>query len=86
MDNPLFNEKQTKDWAKFWQGELGELYLQRLDNTKQLILAEIMNNADKEMLSNLAGRAAGIELIIQDIRAGILAGNNKAKEAKAKVK
>ena len=84
MNNQSFNEEQTKEWSKFWSGELGKLYLERLGNTKQLILNEIMNCADKEMLSNLAGRAAGIELIIQDILAGVEAGKDKGKEEKAK--
>ena len=82
MNNQSFNKEQTKEWSKFWSGELGELYLERLGNTKQLILNEIMNCTDKETLSNLAGRAAGIELIIQDILAGIEAGKEKGKEAK----
>ena len=85
MNNQSFNETQTKDWAKFWEGELGQIYLQRLENTKQLILNEIMNCTDKEALSNLAGRAAGVEIIIQDILAGIEAGKDK-KEATAKKK
>ena len=83
MNSQPFNETQAKDWAKFWESDIGKLYLERLENTKQLILGEIMTCTDKEALSNLAGRAAGVELIMQDILAGVEAGKDK-KEVTAK--
>lgn len=83
MNNQPFNETQTKEWAKFWQGELGQLYLNRMNNTKQIFINDILNCTDKETLSNLAGRAAGIELIFQDILAGIEAGKEKKEGKKA---
>jgi len=77
-----WTETELKDWAKFWEGDLGKVYLQKLENTKQLILNTILDATDKEMLSNLAGRAAGIALVIQDIKDGIVA--SKRKEVKEK--
>lgn len=86
MNNQSFDKTQTKEWAKFWQSELGKIYLDRLENTKLLILTEVMNNTNPDVLSNLAGRAAGIELIIQDIKAGIEAGKENKKEVAAEKK
>lgn len=85
MNNQPFNKEQQKEWAKFWESEIGVNYLQKLENTKQLVLETVMNNTDKEMLSNLAGRAAAFELVIQDIKAGILAAKEE-KEGKAEKK
>lgn len=84
MNNQPWNKDQLKEWAKFWQSDIGVAYLEKLDNTKQLILDAVMNNTDKEMLSNLAGRAAGVALVIEDIKAGIEAGKEEDKKAKKK--
>ena len=84
MNNQSWNKTQLKEWAKFWKSEIGVFYLQKLDNTKQLILDAVMNNSDKEMLSNLAGRAAGVALVIEDIKAGIEAAKEEDKKAKKK--
>jgi hypothetical protein len=84
MNNQPWNKDQLKEWAKFWQSDIGVAYLEKLNNTKQLILVAVMNNTDKEMLSNLAGRAAGVALVIEDIKAGIEAGKEEDKKAKKK--
>lgn len=84
MNNQPWSKEQLKEWAKFWQSDIGVAYLEKLNNTKQLILDAIMNNTDKEMLSNLAGRAAGVALVIEDIKAGIETAKEEDKKAKKK--
>ena len=86
MNNQPWDDVKLDDWKHFWESETGQVYLQKLENTKQIILEAIMNNTDKDTLSHLAGRAAGVTLIIEDIKAGLLAANEKRKEPKPKAK
>ena len=88
MDNQPWNSAQLADWKRFWESDLGQDYLLKLERTKQLVFANIINNANatQDSIMNLAGRAAGIDAVIQDIRAGIAAATEKAKEDKPKKK
>ena len=86
MENNTWDKAKIADWKRFWDSELGQDYLAKLDATKQMIFLEIMNNSNREVLSNLAGRAAGIEIIIQDIKQGILTAEQNEKEEKKTAK
>lgn len=83
MDNQSWDKAKIADWKRFWESDLGCDYLAKLEEIKESIFMGIMNNADKDMLANLAGRAAGIEIVIQDIKQGIIAANENEKEEKA---
>ena len=83
MDN-TWDKAQIAEWGVFWQSEVGKNYLKKLEDVKMMIFSNIMNASDKELLSNLAGRAAGVEIIIQDIQQGILTANEQRKEEKEK--
>lgn len=83
MDNQSWDKAKIADWKRFWESDLGCDYLAKLEEIKESIFTGIMNNADKDMLANLAGRAAGIEIVIQDIKQGIIAANENEKEEKA---
>lgn len=86
MDNQSWDRAKLADWKVFWESEVGQEYLAKLEEVKQMIFVNIMNNSDKEALANLAGRAAGIEIIIQDIRQGMLTANEDEKEDEKKAK
>ena len=86
MNNQSWNEawsnEQIAEFKEFWTSKVGEEYLEKLEGTKQLFFNAIMNATDKEILSNLSGRAAAIELVIQDIQTGIATAINNEKEEK----
>ena len=81
-----WDKAKIADWARFWNSDIGQEYLAKLEEVKQLVFMNIMNSADKEALANLAGRAAGIEVVIQDIKQGIVTGKENEKEDRAKSK
>lgn len=86
MDNQPYepwDDAKLADWKKFWESDLGQEYLQKLEDIKQLIVADILKSAfNNESLLAFAGRAAGVDAIIQDIRAIVATATEKAKEGK----
>lgn len=84
MDNQSWDKAKIADWKRFWESDIGQEYLAKLEEVKQMLFVNIMNSVDKEgTIMNLAGRAAGIEIVIQDIKQGIIAANENEKEDKA---
>ena len=84
MDNQSWDKAKIADWKRFWESDIGQEYLAKLEEVKQILFVNIMNSVEKEgTIMNLAGRAAGIEIVIQDIKQGIIAANENEKEDKA---
>ena len=80
MENQFWDKAKLAEWKAFWESDIGQEYLEKLEDMKTVLFTKIMNGADKEMPANLAGRAAGVEIIIQDIEQGINAANEQRKE------
>lgn len=79
-----FNKEETADFKRFWEGEVGQKYMKKLETTKEQLLDASMGSVDKDYVYRSTAIANGIHSIILDIKA-IIEGNNKEnKEETAK--
>lgn len=77
MDNKPWDKAKLDEWKKFWESEMGQEALAKMRKIKEQCLADSMGQADPNFVSAYVGRAAGVELVLQDIQAGIDAANRK---------
>ena len=84
MDNQAWDTSKLKEWKKFWESEMGQEALNKMRKIKEQCINDSMTQADPNFISAYIGRAAGIELVLQDIQAGIAALEQRKEEEKAK--
>ena len=76
--NEAWDKAQLAQWAEFWNSELGQDYLKQLNDMKTSLLDSAVTQDTAEKVMGMAGRAAGVGLVITSIQTGIVA----AKQAK----
>ena len=87
MDNQSWDKAKLEEWKKFWESDMGKEALAKMQAIKEQMLTEAINQVDTKMITACVGRAAGIDLIMQDIQAGFNAlANLKEKEEPTKKK
>ena len=70
MDNQPRDRAKCEEWAKFWESEMGQEAIARMESIRDQKIKESMGQADAALVAAFVGRAAGIEMILQDIQAG----------------
>ena len=81
MENQPWDKAKLEEWKKFWESEMGQEALAKMKSLKMRCL-DFAVQAKTDEVTFYVGRAAGIDLILQDIEAGIRAANEaKKKEA-----
>jgi len=83
MDNTYdeaWDKAQLAEWAKFWNTDLGQAYLAKLRRLKESHTNSALTQDTAEKVMGMAGRAAGIGLVIDDIETGILAAHEASKK------
>ena len=80
--NVAWDTPKLKEWKKFWESEMGQEALKKMRAIKEQCLNDSMGQADPNYVAAYVGRAAGVELILQDIQAGIIALEQREEEEK----
>lgn len=78
-----WSKAEIKEFAKFWETEVGQKYLKKLENARAswMNAALLAETPDQALVNSRTAR--GLDLIIADIYAGIEQAKDK-KEAKTK--
>lgn len=71
MDKQPWDKARLEEWKKMWESEMGKEALAKMQAIKEQLVTESLNQADPNMIAACIGRVAGIELVMQDIQAGI---------------
>lgn len=78
-----FSKAELADFKRFWEGDIGKKYIDKMKRTKDQLLEAAMGSADRDGSAYYAHIANGVDSIVKDIDALIKATEEK-KEAKAK--
>lgn len=81
-------DKWSKDemdqLKKFWEGEIGQKYIKRMEDTKKQLLQAAMGSAEPNAAFRYAAIANGFDSVLQDIDAVINEVDQKKEEAAKK--
>ena len=86
MDNQPWDKAKLEEWKKFWESGMGEEALKKMNAIKDQMTMEAMKQGDSNAVMAYIGRAAGIEMVIEDIQAGFEALKKLEEEEAAKPK
>lgn len=78
-----FSKAELADFKRFWEGEIGQKYKEKMERTKEQLLDASMGSIDRNQSAYYSAVANGVNSIVKDIEALIKAAEKK-KEAKAK--
>ena len=84
MDNQPWDKAKLEEWKKLWESEMGQEALKKMRSLKEQCLNMSMQPIDPNAIAFYVGRAGGIDLVLQDIQAGITAFEELGKEDKQK--
>lgn len=73
MDNQkseAWDKAKLEEWEKFWNSEMGQEAQKKMKQIKEGLINESMTQAAPEAVAAYVGRAAGIEMILEDIKGG----------------
>ena len=79
-----FNKAELADFKRFWEGDVGKKYIDKMKRTKDQLFEAAMGSADRDGSAYYAHIANGVDSIIKDIEALIKTAEEENKEAKAK--
>lgn len=65
-----WSKAELEEWKKFWESEMGQRALEKMRNIKQQLVDTSMTQQDEGAIAAYIGRAAGIEIVLEDIQAG----------------
>lgn len=83
MKSNQWSKAELKEFAEFFTSEVGQKYVQKLENARASWLDAAINSEDSTRSLVASRTAKGIDLIISDIKFGIEEAKDK-KEAKTK--
>lgn len=84
MNNQPWDKAKLEEWKKFWESEMGVAALAKMSRIKEQCYKLSLNEVDPNRVAFYIGRAAGIDLVIQDIQVGIRTAEEAKKEEKEK--
>lgn len=83
----VWGKDKLSEWKTFWESEMGEEAKKKMKRLKEQCLDGAMRSSDPDVANFYIGRAAGIDIVLQDIQAGIDSLDQlKKEEEKAKGK
>ena len=81
----VFTKAELADFKRFWNSEVGQKYMKKMEDTKQQLLDAAMGSLDTDYILRSTAIANGFQSVIVDIKSIINAvDTNEKKEAKAK--
>ena len=80
-----FSKAELADFKRFWEGDIGKKYIDKMKRTKDQLFEAAMGSADRDGSAYYAHVANGVDSIIKDIEALIKAADSD-EEAKKKTK
>lgn len=78
------SKAELADFKRFWEGNVGKKYIEKMKRTKDQLLEAAMGSADRDGSAYYAHIANGVDSIIQDIDALIKATEEDEKKKKTK--
>lgn len=78
-----FSKAELADFKRFWEGEVGQKYIKKMQETKKQLLEAAMGSVDRDYVYRSTAIANGFESVLQDIDALI---KNKEEEEKKSAK
>lgn len=82
MDNQPWDKARLTEWKKFWESEMGKEAVAKMNKLKTELLDESMRRINAEEISWCTARAAGIQIVLDDIQTGIKMADEAAKREK----
>ncbi len=83
--NKAWDKAKLSEWKRFWESEMGVEALKKMEALKNNCIEQAMGTASNETIAGFVARAAGIELVMQDILTGIqIADKELEKEGRKK--
>lgn len=76
-----FSKAELADFKRFWEGEVGQKYIKKMQETKKQLLEAAMGSVDRDYVYRSTAIANGFESVLQDIEA--LIKNKEEEEKKA---
>lgn len=76
-----FSKAELADFKRFWEGEVGQKYIKKMQETKKQLLEAAMGSVDRDYVYRSTAIANGFESVLQDIDA--LLKNKEEEEKKA---
>lgn len=80
MDNQSWDKAKLEEWKNFWDSEMGQEAIKRMQYLREQQINNSMTQSDTGMIAAFVGRAAGIEMVLQDIDGGFNALKQMEKE------
>lgn len=80
MDNQSWDKAKLEEWKNFWNSEMGQEAIKRMKYLREQQINNSMTQSDTGMIAAFVGRAAGIEMVLQDIDGGFNALKQMEKE------
>ena len=80
MDNQSWDKAKLEEWKNFWDSEMGQEAIKRMQYLREQQINNSMTQSDTGMIAAFVGRAAGIEMVLQDIDGGFNALKELEKE------
>lgn len=77
-----FNKAELADFKRFWEGDIGKKYIEKMKYLKGQLVDKAMGAYDRDGSAFFAHIANGVDTVIKDIETLISATDEK--EAKAK--
>ena len=84
MNNQSWDKAKLEEWKMFWESEMGKEALNKMQTLKEQCLTLAMTPTDPNAVAFYVGRAGGIDLVLQDIQAGINALEGLAEKEEKK--
>lgn len=81
-----WDKAKLEEWKKFWESEMGQEALNKMQSLKDQCLQLSMTPTDPNAVNYYVGRAGGIDLVLQDIKAGFAALDNLTEKEEKKDK
>lgn len=78
-----FSKAELADFKRFWEGDVGKKYIEKMKRTKEQLLEASMGSMEPNTAASYSHIANGFDSVLKDIEALIKATEEK-KEAKAK--
>lgn len=78
-----WGKDRLAEWKNFWESEMGKEAIKRMVEIREHYLDLAMQQTDPNNTNFCVGRAGGVDLVLQDIQAGI-ASLDKYKEKEGK--
>lgn len=75
-----FTKANLADFKRFWEGETGDKYKKKMEETRKQLLQMAMGSTDHDQVFRCTAIANGIDSIIQDIEATIKAATEEVKK------